>query len=122
VLFQDLDVTWTKDPIPYLRELSQEYETLWMDDGARTNRFGPYHANTGFFYLRKAYSLLIASLCLSLVPCQHRLLLPQEQLLLLLRITTTSTNTGFFYLRNNYRTVQFWDTVVYLAGYAYSYR
>ena len=51
-LVQDVDVTWSRDPIPYLRELSTDYETIWMDDGARTNRFAPFFANTGFYYLR----------------------------------------------------------------------
>ena len=27
-------------------------ETLWSDDGARSNRYAPYSANTGLYFLR----------------------------------------------------------------------
>jgi hypothetical protein len=55
VLFQDVDNVWNEDPIPALRAASERYNTQWMDDGARTRRFAPYFANSGFFYLRNTY-------------------------------------------------------------------
>ena len=36
VLFQDVDLVWMKDPIPYLRERTADIS--FMDDGARTSR------------------------------------------------------------------------------------
>lgn len=51
VLFQDADLIWLKDPIPYLLNLTQ-YDVLFMDDGARTPRFSPLYTNTGFYFLR----------------------------------------------------------------------
>jgi hypothetical protein len=61
VLFQDCDVVWFTDPVPmfgvpstrqFLNKSLNEIDSIWMDDGARTGRFAPYYANTGFFYLR----------------------------------------------------------------------
>jgi hypothetical protein len=75
VLFQDVDLVWFKDPWPELIRLSEEegqsqgqsqnnnndtaaaasataYDTLWLDDGARSKRFAPLYANSGFFYFR----------------------------------------------------------------------
>jgi hypothetical protein len=51
VLFQDADLIWLKDPIPYLLNHTQ-YDVLFMDDGARTPRFSPLYTNTGFYFLR----------------------------------------------------------------------
>lgn len=76
VLFQDADVTWPKDPFPALlagRDKYVEmtytevdlcthphlsgfheyvrYHAQFMDDGARTFRFAPFFANSGFYYL-----------------------------------------------------------------------
>jgi hypothetical protein len=61
VLFQDCDVVWFTDPIPmfsvpstrqFLDSPLTQIDSIWMDDGARSGRFAPYYANTGFFYLR----------------------------------------------------------------------
>jgi hypothetical protein len=61
VLFQDCDVVWFTDPIPmfgvtstrqFVNKPLDQIDSLWMDDGARSGRFAPYYANTGFFYLR----------------------------------------------------------------------
>lgn len=52
IVFQDVDVTWVQDPIPMLREQSKYYEVQFQDDGARNELFGPWNANTGFFYMR----------------------------------------------------------------------
>ena len=50
VLFQDVDLVWMKDPVPYLRNLT--YDISFMDDGARTPRYTPFFVNSGFFYMK----------------------------------------------------------------------
>lgn len=53
VLFQDVDVVWYQEPFELFN--SPEYlsfDTLWMDDGARSERFSPFFGNTGFYYIR----------------------------------------------------------------------
>ena len=54
VLFQDADLIWFKDPWQFLEEdkASRSIDTVWMDDGARTSRYAPYFANTGFYLVR----------------------------------------------------------------------
>lgn len=50
VLFQDVDLVWIRDPIPYLRELDADIS--FMDDGARTPRYTPFFVNSGFFFVK----------------------------------------------------------------------
>jgi Nucleotide-diphospho-sugar transferase len=50
VLFQDVDLIWLKDPIPFLRSLPGDMS--FMDDGARTPRYTPFFVNSGFFFLK----------------------------------------------------------------------
>lgn len=50
VLFQDADLVWFRDPIPYLHSL--DCDAAFMDDGARSGRFDPFYANSGFYFLR----------------------------------------------------------------------
>jgi Nucleotide-diphospho-sugar transferase len=50
VLFQDVDLVWMKDPIPYLRGLDNDIS--FMDDGARTPRYTPFFVNSGFFFIK----------------------------------------------------------------------
>lgn len=55
VLFQDVDVVWFQDPLAYFLDPTQsppEIDGFFMDDGARSARFSPYPANSGFFFLR----------------------------------------------------------------------
>eukprot|EP00980_Cylindrotheca_fusiformis_P002498 scaffold586_cov68-Cylindrotheca_fusiformis.AAC.7 len=53
VLFQDVDVVWYQNPLSYLEgpELA-EWDMMFQDDGARSNRYAPYSPNTGFYYVR----------------------------------------------------------------------
>jgi hypothetical protein len=51
VLFQDVDLVWMQDPIPFLVQ-HEKYDIIFMDDGARTPRFAPYFTNTGFYFVR----------------------------------------------------------------------
>jgi len=44
-----------KDPVPLFQDKNNplfEYDMLFQDDGARSLRFAPYAANTGFFFAR----------------------------------------------------------------------
>jgi len=50
VLFQDVDLIWLKDPIPYLQNAPGDVS--FMDDGARTPRYTPLFVNSGFYFLK----------------------------------------------------------------------
>lgn len=53
VLFQDADLVWFKDPFTYFEgEDMQGADVVFMDDGARSERFNPLFGNTGFYYVR----------------------------------------------------------------------
>ena len=52
VLFQDADIVWFKDPLEYFTKQPGDIDTFWMDDGARSKRYAPFFANSGFYYLR----------------------------------------------------------------------
>lgn len=49
VLFQDVDLVWLKNPLPYLQSL--QHDVVFMDDGARTPRYTPFFVNSGFYYI-----------------------------------------------------------------------
>lgn len=51
VLFQDVDLVWMRDPVPYL-VAQEKHDIIFMDDGARTPRFAPFFTNTGFYFVR----------------------------------------------------------------------
>lgn len=50
VLFQDADLVWFKSPWEVFDDPS--FDAYCMDDGARSERFSPLYANSGFYYLR----------------------------------------------------------------------
>jgi hypothetical protein len=51
LLFQDVDVVWMKDPLPYfLHPSRQHYDCQFMYDGPNKVH-APLHVNTGFFWL-----------------------------------------------------------------------
>ena len=52
VLFQDADVIWWTDPLAYFKNDEHQYDAYFQDDGARSARYSPFSANTGFYYLR----------------------------------------------------------------------
>lgn len=87
VLFQDVDLVWLRDPLVFIRDLFRNSTTsttssttsttssssaarlvsFLSDDGARTTRYSPFFANSGFFYLAAgpenvyfAYSVMTA--------------------------------------------------------------
>jgi len=52
VLFQDADLVWMRDPWEYFRR-DLNVDAYFMDDGNRfVSGFGPFWANTGFYYWR----------------------------------------------------------------------
>jgi len=54
VLFQDVDVVWYKNPLPYFDTSPEveEWDMMFQDDGARSARYAPYSPNTGFYFVR----------------------------------------------------------------------
>ncbi|KAL3826599.1 hypothetical protein ACHAXA_010524 [Cyclostephanos tholiformis] len=55
VLFQDVDLVWYKNPLTFFHDKTSPmyaFDILFQDDGARTTRYAPYSANTGFYYVR----------------------------------------------------------------------
>lgn len=53
LLFQDADIIWYKDPLEFFHNKSLPYfDMYFQDDGNRQDRFAPYSANTGFYYVR----------------------------------------------------------------------
>ncbi|KAL7522983.1 hypothetical protein ACHAWX_007733 [Stephanocyclus meneghinianus] len=53
LLFQDVDVIWYKNPFEYFNaEGSKKFDVYFQDDGNRQERFAPYAANSGFYFVR----------------------------------------------------------------------
>ena len=53
LLFQDVDVVWYKDPLTYFHDTTlPQFDLYFQDDGSRQERYAPYSANTGFYYVR----------------------------------------------------------------------
>eukprot|EP00804_Cyclotella_cryptica_P000987 CCRYP_012341-RC/>CCRYP_012341-RC protein AED:0.07 eAED:0.07 QI:286/1/1/1/0.83/0.85/7/369/700 len=55
LLFQDVDVVWYKDPVNYFRTLGpplENFDVYFQDDGSRQERYAPYSANSGFYFVR----------------------------------------------------------------------
>lgn len=56
ILFQDVDLVWYKNPIPFFEDESnsglQKFDMMFQDDGGHTTRYAPYSANSGFYYVR----------------------------------------------------------------------
>jgi len=54
-LFQDVDMHWYKNPILAFHDKTNpfyDFDILLQDDGAKTTRYAPYDANSGFYYVR----------------------------------------------------------------------
>ena len=54
MLFQDVDIIWYKDPIKYFHSSSAigNFDVYFQDDGNRQERYAPYSANSGFYFIR----------------------------------------------------------------------
>eukprot|EP00588_Corethron_pennatum_P024988 CAMPEP_0194333788 /NCGR_PEP_ID=MMETSP0171-20130528/63946_1 /TAXON_ID=218684 /ORGANISM="Corethron pennatum, Strain L29A3" /LENGTH=621 /DNA_ID=CAMNT_0039096165 /DNA_START=31 /DNA_END=1896 /DNA_ORIENTATION=- len=55
LLFQDVDMVWYKNPLELFHKETgplAEYDMLFQDDGAKSQRYAPYCANSGFYYVR----------------------------------------------------------------------
>eukprot|EP00544_Gedaniella_sp_CCMP2646_P008195 CAMPEP_0202493314 /NCGR_PEP_ID=MMETSP1361-20130828/9691_1 /ASSEMBLY_ACC=CAM_ASM_000849 /TAXON_ID=210615 /ORGANISM="Staurosira complex sp., Strain CCMP2646" /LENGTH=548 /DNA_ID=CAMNT_0049123609 /DNA_START=153 /DNA_END=1799 /DNA_ORIENTATION=+ len=51
LLFQDVDVMWYRNPLPFFSNFSH-FDVIVQDDGARNIRFQPYSPNSGFYFAR----------------------------------------------------------------------
>lgn len=78
ILFQDIDLVWFKDPMPYFHKFRADnknksdvtgsyIEAFFTDDGQRSMRYTPFYANSGFYYFTAserseyfAWSIMIA--------------------------------------------------------------
>jgi len=55
ILFQDADVVWFKDPLPFFQNKSlSHFDVMAADDGNGLNLYLPYRANSGYFYIRNS--------------------------------------------------------------------
>jgi len=54
VLFQDSDMIWFKDPLPYFeKKVPAGFDVYFQDDGQHSAQYAPYSPNTGFYYMRQ---------------------------------------------------------------------
>ena len=53
LLFQDVDVVWYKNPFEFFNSKhAKKFDVYFQDDGSRQERFAPYSANSGFYFVR----------------------------------------------------------------------
>lgn len=53
LLFQDVDVVWYKNPLDFFHDKAlPKFDLYFQDDGSRQERYAPYSANSGFYYVR----------------------------------------------------------------------
>jgi hypothetical protein len=54
ILFQDVDIVWYKHPLEYFENNSSagDFDVYFQDDGAHSQRYAPYSANSGFYYVK----------------------------------------------------------------------
>jgi hypothetical protein len=51
LIFQDVDVVWHRNPLPYFEQawIKEEWDLMFQDDGARSQRYAPFSPNTGMW-------------------------------------------------------------------------
>jgi hypothetical protein len=53
LLFQDVDIVWYRNPLDYFMNKSlPQFDVYFQDDGSRQERYAPYSANSGFYFVR----------------------------------------------------------------------
>ena len=54
LLFQDVDIVWHKDPFEFFHESNSigNFDAYFQDDGSRQERYAPFSANSGFYFIR----------------------------------------------------------------------
>ena len=55
ILYQDVDVIWYKNPLPWFHNTSNpfyNFDMYYQDDGNHALYYAPYSANTGFYFIR----------------------------------------------------------------------
>jgi hypothetical protein len=50
-LFQDVDVVWYCNLLPFFVSRQQEHDMIFIDDGSRQPHMAPFYANTGFYFV-----------------------------------------------------------------------
>lgn len=54
LLFMDVDIVWFKNPLEFFEDPKlQQFDIYFQDDGSRQERYAPYSANSGFYYVRQ---------------------------------------------------------------------
>eukprot|EP00980_Cylindrotheca_fusiformis_P015152 scaffold4183_cov137-Cylindrotheca_fusiformis.AAC.15 len=109
VLFQDVDVIWYKNPLPWFCNSSSPYrdfDMIFQDDGNHALYYAPYSANTGFYFVRHSERtvyflnclLMAGDLIMSTHSHQHTLttLLSEHASMYGLKIKVLERNTPEF--------------------------
>ena len=53
LLFMDVDIVWYRNPLDYFMNKSlPQFDVYFQDDGSRQERYAPYSANSGFYFVR----------------------------------------------------------------------
>ena len=53
LLFMDVDIIWNRNPLDYFTDRSlPQFDVYFQDDGSRQERYAPYSANSGFYFVR----------------------------------------------------------------------
>lgn len=53
VLFMDVDIVWYRNPMDYFMNKSlPPFDVYFQDDGSRQERYAPWSANSGFYFVR----------------------------------------------------------------------
>lgn len=59
VLFQDVDVVWYQNPLPFVEsDKFSNYDMVFQDDGSRQVRFAPYSPNSGMYFISVCTSVI----------------------------------------------------------------
>jgi len=103
VIFQDVDLVWFHEPLPYLDTPENAHIDLFMmDDGARVVRYTPFFGNSGFYYMRRTERMVrfmhqfFVSLEIVVVSHSH-----QESMLQLVGDNHRTLNMGLHILDDN---------------------
>ena len=125
IVFQDADLVWFRDPIPYFKKLLREdkdrhqgkdlrpLDALLSDDGQRSLRYTPFFANSGFYYMASNPEMInVAYGIMTAFPMIQRL--GSQQNMFTMRLLEGMTNYGI-------RT-QFLNITDFPNGYLYHHR
>ena len=105
LVFQDVDLVWFRDPVPYFKDLIQKdsekftgqdvrpLDAILSDDGQRSLRYTPFFANSGFYYLASNAEMInMAYGIMTAFPMIQRL--GSQQNMYTMRLLESMTNFG----------------------------